>query len=76
MPVTPSRPFEPWLFAIARNLAIDHARRRLKRMTWEVLVESQPEVAAEAHGDVWHEIGQRFTEGNRYPMLAKAEPVL
>src|SRR5579863_1010667 len=31
----PERPFEPWLFAIARNVAADHARRHLARAKWE-----------------------------------------
>jgi RNA polymerase sigma-70 factor (ECF subfamily) len=44
----PSRPFEPWMFAIARNVAADHARRRAARLAREVLVEELPERAAEA----------------------------
>jgi RNA polymerase sigma-70 factor (ECF subfamily) len=39
-----SRPFEPWLFALARHCAADHGRR-LKRRTREVLVENVPEIA-------------------------------
>jgi RNA polymerase sigma factor (sigma-70 family) len=31
----PARAFEPWLFAIARNAAADHARRRRRRRAWE-----------------------------------------
>jgi RNA polymerase sigma-70 factor (ECF subfamily) len=44
----PSRPLEPWLFAIARNVAADHARRFWARANWQELVETPPEVAAEA----------------------------
>lgn len=40
----PTRPLEPWLFAIARNVATDHFRRQLGRSTWEVLVDEPPEV--------------------------------
>ena len=58
----PSRPFEPWLFAIARNLAIDHARRRFNRMTWEVMVESQPDVAAEADAPMEGQLGQALDQ--------------
>src|ERR1700680_30987 len=33
----PGRPFEPWLFAIARNIAADYTRRRWARAPWEEL---------------------------------------
>jgi len=39
----PDRPFEPWLFAIARNLAADHARRQFSRAKWEELTAEPPE---------------------------------
>ena len=39
----PSRPLEPWLFAIARHVVTDHARRRCGRAAFEVLVDSLPE---------------------------------
>jgi RNA polymerase sigma-70 factor, ECF subfamily len=41
----PSRPFEPWLFAIARNIAADHARRYWTRATFEQLTDTTPEHA-------------------------------
>jgi len=44
----PSRPFEPWLFAIARNVAADHAHRHWTRASWQELMESTPEVASDA----------------------------
>ncbi len=43
----PSRPFEPWMYAIARNTAIDYGRRRSTRGQREVLTDELPEVAAE-----------------------------
>ncbi len=43
----PSRPFEPWLFAIARNVKSDHLRRLISRQSWEILVEEQPEQVAQ-----------------------------
>jgi len=46
-----SRPLEPWLFAIARNVAADHHRRRLARLSWEVLVEVPCDVPADASLD-------------------------
>jgi len=42
----PARAFEPWLFAIARNAAADHARRR-RRRALETSVDDLPEVALE-----------------------------
>jgi RNA polymerase sigma-70 factor (ECF subfamily) len=44
----PSRPFEPWLFAIARHVAIDHLRRRVTHASREVLVEALPEPGVDA----------------------------
>jgi RNA polymerase sigma-70 factor (ECF subfamily) len=41
----PMRPVEPWLFAIARNVTIDHARRRASRGRWELLVDELPDQA-------------------------------
>ena len=42
------RPFEPWLFAIARNIAVDYTRRRWARSRWEELVAEPPDRPAEA----------------------------
>jgi RNA polymerase sigma factor (sigma-70 family) len=43
----PARPFEPWIFAIARHVLVDHARRRNRRLRVEVLADVDlPEVAA------------------------------
>lgn len=44
----PARPLEPWLFAIARNIASDYARKRWSRASWEELVETLPDRPAEA----------------------------
>jgi len=41
----PSRPLEPWLFAIARNVAADHARRYWIRASFEQLTDRIPETA-------------------------------
>jgi RNA polymerase sigma-70 factor (ECF subfamily) len=43
----PSRPFEPWLFAIARHVLVDHFRRRGVRSAREVLVDALPERSAD-----------------------------
>jgi RNA polymerase sigma-70 factor (ECF subfamily) len=44
------RPLEPWLFAIARNIGADHARRRWSRARWEELVSEPPEGQADTIG--------------------------
>ena len=42
----PARPFEPWAFAIARHVLVDHARRRTRRQRVEVLADVElPDVA-------------------------------
>ena len=41
----PGRPLEPWLFAIARNIASDHVRRTWSRASWEELTGDPPESA-------------------------------
>lgn len=42
-----ARPFEPWLFAVVRNVMIDHARRRARTARVEVLaVDELPEAVA------------------------------
>ena len=43
----PSRPFEPWLFAIAHHVAVDHLRYRVVHMSREVLVEELPDSAVD-----------------------------
>jgi len=47
----PTRPLEPWLFAIARRVVTDHQRRRLSRHARELLVDALPErsVESDAH---------------------------
>ena len=49
----PSRPLEPWLFAIARNIAADHARRYWTRARLEQLTDRMPEqsIGAEPRSD-------------------------
>ena len=39
----PTRPLEPWLYAIARNVASDHARRVWTRARLEQLTDEMPE---------------------------------
>jgi RNA polymerase sigma-70 factor (ECF subfamily) len=39
------RPLEPWLFAIARNVAADYMRRNWRRSSWQELVAEPPDRA-------------------------------
>jgi RNA polymerase sigma-70 factor (ECF subfamily) len=42
----PQRPFEPWLYAIARSRLVDHLRRRRRMSAIEVLTDALPQIAA------------------------------
>ena len=53
----PGRPFGPWLFAIARNIAVDYSRRRWARSHWEELVGEPPERPAEVSNAAAPELG-------------------
>lgn len=57
----PARPLEPWLFAIARNISMDHARRSWERARRQELVESPPEGVVEVNA----EVSRRLREGLR-----------
>lgn len=50
----PARPFEPWLYAIARNAAVDSFRRSAGRRRFEVASRdpTQLSLGEERHGDV------------------------
>jgi RNA polymerase sigma-70 factor (ECF subfamily) len=48
----PLRPIEPWLFAIARNVAADHGRRRQRRARYEILTDTAPEPVVEPERDL------------------------
>jgi RNA polymerase sigma-70 factor (ECF subfamily) len=39
----PSRPLEPWLFAVTRHVALSHRRRNVRRTSWQILVDDPPE---------------------------------
>jgi RNA polymerase sigma-70 factor (ECF subfamily) len=49
----PLRPIEPWLFAIARNVAADYGRRWERRTRHEVLTDSAPEPLPEPAPRDW-----------------------
>jgi len=47
----PARPFEPWMYTIARSRVIDHLRRQKRISALEVMFDVLPEVAS-ASGEV------------------------
>src|SRR6266851_7335089 len=51
------RPFEPWLFAIARNITVDYTRRRWSRSHWEELVAELPEQPVDPSNTAAPELG-------------------
>jgi RNA polymerase sigma-70 factor (ECF subfamily) len=58
----PGRPFEPWLFAIARNIAADYSRRRWTRAHWEELVADPPEHPADTSSAAAPELSSVLAE--------------
>ncbi len=58
----PSRPVEPWLFAIARNVASDHARRRVARASREVLADALPDQPVDSAGDAEARLEQMLSQ--------------
>jgi RNA polymerase sigma-70 factor (ECF subfamily) len=52
----PPRPIEPWLFAIARNIAADYGRRHQRRTRFEVLTDAAPDRPAELTRDLGSEL--------------------
>jgi len=58
----PGRPFEPWLFAIARNIAVDYSRRRWARSHWEELVPEPPERPADTSSTAAPELSAVLAE--------------
>jgi RNA polymerase sigma-70 factor, ECF subfamily len=58
----PGRPFEPWLFAIARNIAADYSRRRWTRAHWEELVADPPEHPADTSSAAVPELSSVLAE--------------
>jgi RNA polymerase sigma-70 factor (ECF subfamily) len=43
----PTRPIEPWLFAIAKNVSAEHIRCHRSRARWQKQVDEMPEAVAE-----------------------------
>jgi RNA polymerase sigma factor (sigma-70 family) len=48
----PSRPLEPWVFAIARHVAATHFKRYASRASWQEFHDELPEKAARDSGNL------------------------
>ncbi len=46
----PQRPFEPWMYSIAKSRLIDHLRKQRRLQAWELATETLPDVADEPVG--------------------------
>lgn len=73
----PKRLFEPWLFAITRNIVADHQRCHSKRARWQELVDEAPDCGSESgeHAKMAfrHALGQ-LSDGQREAfMMLKIE---
>ena len=53
-----SRPFEPWLFAIARKVSVEHLRRSRRQIGLEIQTDDLPEVRAETGASLAIELRQ------------------
>ena len=53
-----SRPFEPWMFAIAQHVVARHARGRYRRMHREVLTARAPECSGGTSSQLKHDMSE------------------
>jgi len=58
----PERPFEPWLFAIVRNVVSRSLGATFERMGWQETVAELPEVAAESYFSPAIELRRAFEQ--------------
>jgi RNA polymerase sigma-70 factor, ECF subfamily len=58
----PSRPFEPWMFAIVRNVVNRYFSTSLQHTRWQEAVAAMPEVADEDRASVGIEMRQAFEQ--------------
>jgi RNA polymerase sigma-70 factor (ECF subfamily) len=54
------RPFEPWLFAIVRNVTAEHLKRQRQRSGWQEPTENLPEVRVDDDAGVALELEDAF----------------
>jgi RNA polymerase sigma-70 factor (ECF subfamily) len=55
-----ARPFEPWLFAIVRNVTARHLSNHFQRSRWQSSVDELPELRVEDDSSLPLEMGQAF----------------
>jgi RNA polymerase sigma-70 factor, ECF subfamily len=62
----PKRPLEPWLFAIARYVVIDHRRRYLQRAAQQQLTDAIADTAGDNHASVLSRLRQALSQLPRF----------
>jgi RNA polymerase sigma factor (sigma-70 family) len=58
----PERPFEPWLYAIARKVASEHLRRNLQRFGFQLQTDGSPEIRAEGSSSLCLELREALEQ--------------
>src|ERR1700677_2018556 len=58
----PARPFEPWLFAIVRNVLAAHLQRNRQRVRWHEPVNEIPEIFTEDEASLGIELNDSFSQ--------------
>jgi RNA polymerase sigma-70 factor (ECF subfamily) len=58
----PTRPIEPWLFAIAHNVSANYLRNRRSRASWQELMEYLPERADEGEASATLDLRQALNQ--------------
>ena len=58
----PTRPFEPWLFAIVRRVSSQHFRRARERLGFQVLLDELPEMSPEVSTSRDMEVREAFEQ--------------
>jgi RNA polymerase sigma-70 factor (ECF subfamily) len=58
----PARPFEPWLFAIVRNVLAAHLQRYRLRVRWHESMNEIPEIFTEDEASLAIELNESFSQ--------------
>lgn len=58
----PSRPFEPWLFTVVRNVTAEYLKRQWQRSGWQEPMERVPEIRVEDETSLALEMREALAE--------------
>ncbi len=56
----PARPFEPWLFAIVRNVTAEYLKRQSQKSGWQEPMDAVPEIMVEDDASLALEMREAF----------------